>query len=334
MSSNIFITMIFFQYFYKKKSHKNHTMSKFSITVQPTNNENIVKFVTNSFLTQAKSYEFSNIDQAKPSPLAQELFYLPFVKTVYVSQNFVAIEKFNIVDWPSVQDEVAQSITDYLESGKDVITEEDTSKKVPVTVYAESTPNPGVMKYVANKPLADGVFEFKTIEDAVEAPLAKALFSFPFVKEIFISANYVSVTKYNVVEWLEVSNDLRSFIRTFIEDGKDIFNDAFLQRKKEITATTPDEKSDISEEQSKTSYTSIEQEIIDILDEYIKPAVASDGGHIAFDSYQEETKTVHVILQGACSGCPSATVTLKNGIETMLQEMMPGRVTTVEAVNG
>lgn len=309
-------------------------MSKFSITVQPTNNENIVKFVTNSFLTQAKSYEFSNIDQAKPSPLAQELFYLPFVKTVYVSQNFVAIEKFNIVDWPSVQDEVAQSITDYLESGKDVITEEDTSKKVPVTVYAESTPNPGVMKYVANKPLADGVFEFKTIEDAVEAPLAKALFSFPFVKEIFISANYVSVTKYNVVEWLEVSNDLRSFIRTFIEDGKDIFNDAFLQRKKEITATTPDEKSDISEEQSKTSYTSIEQEIIDILDEYIKPAVASDGGHIAFDSYQEETKTVHVILQGACSGCPSATVTLKNGIETMLQEMMPGRVTTVEAVNG
>ncbi len=309
-------------------------MSKFSITVQPTNNENIVKFVTNSFLTQAKSYEFSNIDQAKPSPLAQELFYLPFVKTVYVSQNFVAIEKFNIVDWPSVQDEVAQSITDYLESGKDVITEEDTSKKVPVTVYAESTPNPGVMKYVANKPLADGVFEFKTIEDAVEAPLAKALFSFPFVKEIFISANYVSVTKYNVVEWLEVSNDLRSFIRTFIEDGKDIFNDAFLQRKKEITATTPDEKSDISEEQSKTSYTSIEQESIDILDEHIKPAVASDGGHIAFDSYQEETKTVHVSLQGACSGCPSATVTHKNGIETMLQEMMPGRVTTVEAVNG
>jgi Fe-S cluster biogenesis protein NfuA len=326
--------MIFFQYFYKKKSHKNHTMSKFSITVQPTNNENIVKFVTNSFLTQAKSYEFSNIDQAKPSPLAQELFYLPFVKTVYVSQNFVAIEKFNIVDWPSVQDEVAQSITDYLESGKDVITEEDTSKKVPVTVYAESTPNPGVMKYVANKPLADGVFEFKTIEDAVEAPLAKALFSFPFVKEIFISANYVSVTKYNVVEWLEVSNDLRSFIRTFIEDGKDIFNDAFLQHKKEITTTTSNEKSDISEEQRNTSYTSIEQEIIDILDEYIKPAVASDGGHIAFDSYQEETKTVHVVLQGACSGCPSATVTLKNGIETMLQEMMPGRVTTVEAVNG
>ena len=326
--------MIFFRYFCKKKSHKIHTMNQFNITVQPTNNENIVKFVTNSFLTQAKSYEFSNIDQAKPSPLAQELFYLPFVKTVYISQNFVAIEKFNIVDWPSVQDEVAQSIADYLNSDKEVITQEETSKKVPVTVYAESTPNPGVMKYVANKPLADGVFEFKSIEDAVEAPLAKALFSFAFVKEVFISANYVSITKYNVVEWTEVSNELRSFIRTFIEEGKAIFNDAFLQSKKEVTPANDKKKTPVSLEKNDKTYSNIEQEIVDILDEYIKPAVASDGGHIAFDSYQKDTKTVHVILQGACSGCPSATVTLKNGIQTMLQEMMPGRVETVEAVNG
>ena len=326
--------MIFFRYFCKKKSHKNHTMDQFNISVQPTNNENLVKFVTNSFLTQAKSYEFSNIDQAKPSPLAPELFYLPFVKTVYISQNFVAIEKFNIVDWPSVQDEVAQSIAEYLNSDKEVITAEETSKKVPVTVYAESTPNPGVMKYVANKPLADGVFEFKSIEDATQAPLAKALFSFAFVKEVFISANYVSITKYNVVEWTEVSNELRSFIRTFIEEGNAIFNDAFLQSKKEVVAKDNKKKTATSEEKNDKTYTSIEQEIVDILDEYIKPAVASDGGHIAFDSYQKDTKTVHVILQGACSGCPSATVTLKNGIQTMLQEMMPGRVDTVEAVNG
>ncbi|MGK0386132.1 MAG: Fe-S cluster biogenesis protein NfuA [Patiriisocius sp.] len=310
-------------------------MNQFSITVQPTNNENIVKFVTNSFLTQAKSYEFANIDEAKPSPLAQQLFYLPFVKTVYISQNFIAIEKFNIVAWSDVQEEVAKSISEYLESEKEVIIEdEETSKKVPVTVYAESTPNPSVMKYVANKPLADGVFEFKNIEDAIDAPLAKELFSFPFVKEVFISANYVSVTKYNVIEWMEVSNELRSFIRTFIEDGKAIFNDAFLQNKKEATANNTAENTAVSEEKNTTSYTNIEQEIIDILDEYIKPAVASDGGHIAFDSYHADTKTVRVILQGACSGCPSATVTLKNGIETMLQEMMQGRVNTVEAVNG
>ncbi len=326
--------MIFFRYFCKKKSHKNHTMDQFNISVQPTNNENIVKFVTNSFLTQAKSYEFSNIDQAKPSPLAQELFYLPFVKTVYISQNFIAIEKFNIVDWPSVQDEVAQSIADYLNSDKKVITAEETLKKVPVTVYAESTPNPSVMKYVANKPLADGVFEFKSIEDAVEVPLVKELFSFAFVKEVFISANYVSITKYNVVEWTEVSNELRSFIRTFIEEGKAIFNDAFLQSKKEIVVKNDTIKTGASAEKIDKTYSTIEQQIVDILDEYIKPAVASDGGHIAFDSYQKDTKTVHVILQGACSGCPSATVTLKNGIQTMLQEMMPGRVETVTAVNG
>ncbi len=229
---------------------------------------------------------------------------------------------------------MAQSIADYLNSDKKVITAEETLKKVPVTVYAESTPNPSVMKYVANKPLADGVFEFKSIEDAVEVPLVKELFSFAFVKEVFISANYVSITKYNVVEWTEVSNELRSFIRTFIEEGKAIFNDAFLQSKKEIVAKNDTIKTGASAEKIDKTYTTIEQQIVDILDEYIKPAVASDGGHIAFDSYQKDTKTVHVILQGACSGCPSATVTLKNGIQTMLQEMMPGRVEAVTAVNG
>ena len=176
--------------------------------------------------------------------------------------------------------------------------------------------------------------EFKSIEDALEAPLVKALFSFAFVKEVFISANYVSITKYNVVEWTEVSNELRSFIRNFIQEGNAIFNDAFLQNKKEAVAENSTKKRTVSDTKNNTSYSSIEQEIVDILEEYIKPAVASDGGHIAFDAYQKDTKTVHVILQGACSGCPSATVTLKNGIQTMLQEMMPGRVETVEAVNG
>lgn len=324
--------MIFFCYFCKKNSMVN----QFDITVQPTNNENIVKFVANSFLTQARSYEFGNIEEAKPSPLAQQLFHLPFVKTVYVSQNFVAIEKYNIIDWASVQDEVAGSISEYLASGKPVITESEVSKKIPVTIYAESTPNPSVMKYVANKPLADGIFEFKNIDDATDAPLAKALFGFPFVKEVFISANYVSVTKYNVAEWLEVSNELREFIRKFIEEGNKIFTDAFLQNKKIANSSeTLDSKKTPNDNTTKNvSYEGIEQEIVDILDEYVKPAVASDGGHIAFDSYNQENKTVKVILQGACSGCPSSTVTLKNGIETMLRDMLQGRVMHVEAVNG
>ncbi len=305
-------------------------MPQFTITVQPTSNENIVKFVTNSFLTQAKSYEFHNIDEAKSSPLAQQLFYLPFVKTVYISQNFVAIEKYNIASWEEVQEEVAASISDYLRDGKQIIEEAEITKKVPVTVYAESTPNPGVMKFVANKPLADGTFEFKNIDEAIDAPLASALFSFPFVKEVFISTNYVSVMKYNVAEWQDISMEVREFIRKYIEEGKTILNDEILLKKTESTKTNTSNGDEISTSEA----SGIDKEIIDILDEYIKPAVASDGGHIAFDSFDEETKTVRVILQGACSGCPSSTITLKNGIETMLREMLDGRVDSVEAING
>ena len=306
-------------------------MSKFFLTIEPTSNGNIVKFVANTFITRANSYEFKNIDEAKPSPLAQQLFYLPFVKTVYISQNFIAIEKYNIVEWNEIQDEVAESIAEYFKSGKPVITETEDIKKVPVSIYAESTPNPTVMKFVANKPLANGIFEFKNIDDAAHAPLALALFNFPFVKEVFISANYVSVMKYNVAEWEEISNEIREFIRKFVESGKAILNDEILNKKdnSETTAET------ITTAETKAeNYSDIEQEIIAILDEYVKPAVASDGGNIQFQSFNEDTKTVKVILQGACSGCPSSTITLKSGIETMLKDMLNGRVNTVEAVNG
>ncbi|MDX1462016.1 MAG: NifU family protein [Marinirhabdus sp.] len=304
-------------------------MSKFSITIEPTNNANIVKFVANSFLTRASSYEFSNIDEAKPSPLAQQLFYLPYVKTVYIAQNFVAIEKFNIVGWEDVQEETAEAITTYLNSGKEIIIESEVkTTKIPVTVYAESTPNPGVVKFVANKPLVDGTFEFKNIEEAKDAPLPSALFGFPFVKEVFLSNNYISITKYNVVEWQEVTMELREFITSYISDNKSILTDAFLQNK---TAVDPNKT---STEKNSENLSDFDKEIIAILDEYVKPAVASDGGNIAFDSFDEESKTVKVILQGACSGCPSSTITLKNGIETMLKEMLQGRVLAVEAMNG
>ncbi len=305
-------------------------MSQFNITISETSNQNIVKFNANSFLTRSNSYEFNNIDEAKSSPLAQQLFYLPFVKTIYISQNFIAIEKYSIVEWQDVQDEVAETITEYLNSGKPVIIASDPSKKIPVSIYAESTPNPTVMKFVANKPLASGIFEFKNIDETIHSPLAKALFSFPFVKEVFISANYVSVMKYNVAEWQKISNEIREFIRKFIEDGKPVLNDDILN------ATNVSEISSEKNTSTETQkvHTDLEKEIISILDEYVKPAVASDGGHILFDSFNKETKTVKVILQGACSGCPSSTITLKNGIETMLKEMLKGQINSVEAVNG
>lgn len=306
-------------------------MSKINITVQLTNNENIVKFVANSFLTQAKSYEFTNIDTAKSSPISQELFHLPFVKTIYISQNFIAIEKFPFdltqINWIDVQNDVAETIEKYLGEGKSVITEQNnedlTSNKIPITIYAESTPNPEVLKFVANRSIANTMYEFKNKEETLHAPLANELFKFPFVKEIFINNNYVSVTKQNGYDWQEFANELRDFIKRYIESGKKIFNDEILQKEEQTNKLTVDR-----------DYSEIDKEIISILNEYVRPAVEGDGGNIAFDSYNENTKTVKVVLQGACSGCPSSTVTLKNGIENMLREMLKGKVEYVEAING
>ena len=303
-------------------------MSKINITVQLTNNDNIVKFVTKSFITQSKSYEFNNIDDAKESPIAQRLFHLPFVKTIYISQNFIAIEKFPFnltqVKWQDVQDEVAESISDYFKSGQPVINEKDneSSIKNPITIYAESTPNPEVLKFVANRTLANTMYEFKNKSETVFAPLANELFNFPFVKEVFMNTNYISITKKNNYNWQEFSNELREFIRNYIEDNKTIFKDEILQKQEQTNQLTEDR-----------DYSEIEKEIISILNEYIRPAVEGDGGNIAFDSYNINTKTVKVILQGACSGCPSSTVTLKNGIENMLREMLNGKVDYVEALN-
>lgn len=301
-------------------------MNSFIIKTEKTSNPNIIKFAANQFLTTSNSYEFKNIDEAKQSPLAQQLFYLPFVKTIYIAQNFIAIEKFSIVEWADVQEELASQIETFLNSGQAALVLETPKKnKIPVTVYAESTPNPSVIKFVANKSLVDGTFEFKNIDEAKYAPLAQALFRFAFVKEVFISTNYVSVSKYDLVEWQEVTLEIREFIRNYIEEGKPILKDEILSQ----TSTTKEEKNNESE-----TLNDISKEIINILNEYVRPAVESDGGNIEFQSYNEHSKTVKVILQGACSGCPSSTFTLKNGIENMLKEMLSDSELKVEAING
>lgn len=300
-------------------------MNTFKVSIQETSNPSILKFEINQFITQHQSFEFNNIDEAKASPLAQQLFYLPFVKKVYITSNFVAIERFNIVEWSDVEQEVSTQIENYLNTGGIVINQEDAPKKVPVTVYAESTPNPSVIKFVANKKLVTASFEFTSIDNAKSSPLATELFHFPFVKGVFIDENYVSVTKYDIAEWNDITNELREFIRTYIENGKEI-----------ISANAPEaiEKTTEKIEAHFETLDDTSKEIVNILEEYVKPAVASDGGNIEFESYDENTKTVKVILQGACSGCPSSTFTLKNGIENMLKEMLAGKVNTVEAING
>lgn len=296
------------------------------LSIKETQNSSIIKFEFPDFITKNKSYEFKNIDEAGVSPLAQQLFYLPFVKTVFISGNFIAIERYNIVQWDDVKDAVAEQIEDFVEKGGIIINEATTeTKKQPVTIYAESTPNPAVLKFVANKMLTSKTAEFKNIDEAFPSALAKELFKFPYVKEIFMDENYISITKYNSSDWQEISNEIRTFIKEYVENGNEIINESLL-------VSVPK-----NEKQALSNFDSLDttsKQIINILEEYVKPAVQADGGNILFDSYDESEKRVKVVLQGACSGCPSSTFTLKNGIENMLKDMLNDEAIKVEAING
>ena len=121
------------------------------LKIKETQNPTILKFEFPDFITQNENFEFKNIDEAKNSPLAQQLFYLPFVKTVYISGNFIAIERFSIVEWSDVQEAVAEQIENFISNGGIIITaDENKTKKQPATVYGETTPNPSVLKFVVS----------------------------------------------------------------------------------------------------------------------------------------------------------------------------------------
>lgn len=206
-------------------------------------------------------------------------------------------------------------------------------KMIPVSVYAEMTPNPAVLKFVANKRLISADhFEFKNIEEARPSPLATKLFHYPFVKEVFISGNYIAITKYDIVEWEDVTLELREMVRDYLAHANTVVNE-------ESTVENPSSGSQVSsqapahpEEKSPEDYEEIEKKIVSLLDEYVKPAVEQDGGNIKF--LKLENGTVKVLMQGACSGCPSSTMTLKQGIHNLLNQMLPGQIHQVEAVNG
>ena len=288
---------------------------KYKVSIEKTQNKFINKFEINNFITNHESYEFHNIDEAKNSKLAQELFYLPFVKKVYITASFISIERFNIVQWVDVEEEVKNLIEVFLNSDKEVISETKKEISNPISIYTESTPNPSVLKFVSNKLIVKNDLEFNNIDEAYDMDFAKKLFEYPYIKSIFISKNFVSITKYDLKNWDEITTEMRSFIKDYLENNKI----TYTSLKKEKPSIKLDETS---------------KKIVSILDEYIKPAVSSDGGNILFDSYNSEKKLVKVILQGACSGCPSSTITLKNGIENMLKEMLGDKVDTVEAING
>ena len=298
-------------------------MGKIQIIASCKSGASLAKFRINPAPKININKSFSNIDQASDAPLVKQLFYLPFVKKVFIENNIIIIERFDILEWEEVITEVATQIEDYLNQGGVIINEPKNIKKSPITIYAESTPNPSAMKFVTNKKLVNQSISFKHIDEAIDAPLVKKLFNFPFVKEIFLDENYISISKYDETVWDDIVMELRDFIKSYLEQEKAILGISFSGNNIE------NNPKNFSKNLNET-----EQEIVNILEEYVKPAVASDGGNIIFDSYEDKEKLVKVLLQGACSGCPSSTLTLKNGIENILKEMLPGKVNLVEAVNG
>ena len=181
--------------------------------------------------------------------------------------------------------------------------------KKPVVVYAESTPNPASMKFVASRfLLEEGSVEYPSKESAVNCPLAFQLFGFSGVASVFITSNFVTVTKNADLDWFELQTIFREFIKGFLESGEPVF-------------TGPQEQqADPAIESTRTS-SAVETKIIETLEEYVKPAVEQDGGAIHFKSF--ENGIVTLILKGSCSGCPSSTQTLKGGIENLLKRLIP-----------
>ncbi len=197
--------------------------------------------------------------------------------------------------------------------------------QVPVNIYSEMTPNPSTMKFVANKYLllTGESVEFTSASDAKGfSPLAEELFKFPFVHGVFMASNFVTITKSDNIPWDFITMELREFIKSWIADGKDIL----------IQMPAPKPTAEATDETPKKIYAASEYDdvIRNLLDEYVKPAVETDGGAIEFRGFDQGVVTV--LLKGSCAGCPSSTATLKGGIENLLKQHLP-EVTEVVAEN-
>ena len=191
-----------------------------------------------------------------------------------------------------------------------------TSTASPVMLYTEQTPNPESLKFVTNRMLYTGTADFRERELADEwSPLAAALFDEPYVKGVYICNNFVTITKEFNYAWDDVMLKAKAFVKTWVEDGKEVVREGFAEAYEKIEA----------ERRANYQYSGDDEAIVkkieDLIDTYVRPAVEMDGGNIAFKSFEEGVVTV--VMQGSCSGCPSSTVTLKSGIESMLKRMIP-----------
>ena len=203
----------------------------------------------------------------------------------------------------------------------------------PVTIYAEMTPNPNTMKYVADHMLVESgvVVEFLSPSEAKGySTFAEALFNFPFVTRVFIAQNFVTVYKNDLIDWSDVTMEMREFIKKWLMENENAVQQVPKQEVIESSIESP--KLSTTNLAPKIN-TEMDQQIVDLIDEYVQPAVEQDGGAIHFQSYNEESGVVTVILKGSCSGCPSSTATLKGGVENLLKSHLP-EIKEVVALNG
>lgn len=201
------------------------------------------------------------------------------------------------------------------------------------SIYVESTPNPKVMKFVSNRMLADQSIEFINSADAEKIPMINKIFQLPFVESIFLSKNFISIAKTDNIEWGEITLELRNFIKTVLnEDEIQNYTENIKIEKKETINSEEVGLSEKIQVRGNEPKTDLEKNIVSLLNEYIRPAVEGDGGAIEFDSY--DNGTVKVVLKGACSGCPSSTATLKQGIESLLIQKIGNEIKEVVAING
>ena len=179
-----------------------------------------------------------------------------------------------------------------------------------MNIYTELTPNPASIKFVLERIILEGAADFPTKEEATKSALAERLFQYPFVNGVFISRNFVTVTKIESARWEDVIPVVKEEIKKFLESN------AVIVEQSDVTVAAGEEDEVI-------------KKIKQLIDEQIRPAVAMDGGDIVYEGFEDGV--VKLRMRGSCSGCPSSTMTLKAGIQNLLTRMVP-EVKSVEAI--
>lgn len=199
-------------------------------------------------------------------------------------------------------------------------------QEIPYIIYAEETPNPSSLKFVANKLLlvSGASAEYNNASETGDAPIAKKLFEFPFVKKVFLASNFITITKHDQLEWEEIRDELRVFITQYLNDGNAIITKL---PKREMPKDNSFKETVSVNTHHNAPANEVENKIIEVLEQYIRPAVEQDGGLITFKELKDGIVTVQ--MRGSCSGCPSSTMTLKAGIEALLKRLLPDDVKEV-----